>query len=103
MHYVCQQPDQIVGRASEELPADDASGSAAAESGDGADDDVWSREVPSSEDVDKASVAADHIKRLSLELPEDLLHIKPYVNRMCKLSLCFSPVLTVFVKFVSGA
>jgi len=79
VHYVCQQPDQIVGRASEELPAGGASGSAAAESVDGADD-VWSREVPSSQDVDKPSAAADHIKRASLELPEDLLHIKPYVN-----------------------
>lgn len=80
MHYLCQQPDQIIGTASEVSPMGETSGSAAAESADDAGD-VWSREVQSSvmEGVDEAA-EVDGVKRRSLEFHEDLLHIKPYVK-----------------------
>jgi len=85
VHCFCQQPDQIIGTASDisESLTGESSGSAAAESADIADD-VWSQDMQSSviEDVDEA-VAVDHVKRGSLEFHEDLLHIKPYVKLLC--------------------
>lgn len=84
IHYLCEQPDQIVGTVSEESLTGESSANAAAESADGTDD-VWSREVPLSETEDDKAAAAGHIKRGSLELPDDVLHIKPYVNFICTL------------------
>ena len=47
------------------------------------------------QDVDEAAAAGVHGKRRSLELPEDLLHIKPYVNLVYTLIVIVFPVLTV--------